>query len=440
MQHAPHKAATGGRAQFAEDDIGTAVALPYQEDQCPRQSSLRGQRPRLYALALVFLFAGCSWSAPPQFRLNTEGRDPRSITRAQTAAIAVTLERLFGTPDEPAVPQGIDLDINLLKTAAGPIGSDADDRAWGLYRKHCMACHGLSGDGAGPNAADLDPYPRDFRNGVFKYTSTAATAKPLRDDLARTLQNGIPGTAMPSFARLPREQSESLLEYVKYLSIRGETELYLMRLVVDQHAPLPLDRSKVLEQATVRADASWRTAADMALVPPPAPQADTFEELSVSIDRGRELFRTMGAQCFMCHGYTGKGDGTRTDLCDDWNKLKIGDCLDPPQEQYGDCPKQSGDCPNFSVRKNGTVPLSDQALASRFQLPYQPLRARDFSLGIFHGGDRPVDIYWRIAAGIKGTPMPGVIPAPGKHGSLSPEDIWHVVNYVRSLHRPNAEP
>ncbi len=125
--------------------------------------------------------AGCSWSAPPQFRLNTEGRDPQSINRDQAAAIADTLEKLFGTPDDPAVPEGIDLNADLLKMAAGPIGSDADDRPWGLYRKHCLACHGLSGDGAGPNAADLDPYPRDFRNGVFKYASTAGVAKPLSE-------------------------------------------------------------------------------------------------------------------------------------------------------------------------------------------------------------------------------------------------------------------
>ena len=55
----------------------------------------------------------------------------------------------------------------------------------------------IVGDGAGPAAAVLDPYPRDFRNGLFKYTSTAGGAKPLREDLLRTLQQGIPGTAMP---------------------------------------------------------------------------------------------------------------------------------------------------------------------------------------------------------------------------------------------------
>src|SRR3972149_4654513 len=123
-------------------------------------------------ICFFLLIAGCTWSAPPQFRLNTEGRDPRSLTQDQIETIAGTMEKLFGTPDQPAVAHGVDLNIDLLKMAAGPIGSDEDDRPWGLYRKHCVSCHGLAGDGAGPNATGLNPYPRDFRYGVFKYAST----------------------------------------------------------------------------------------------------------------------------------------------------------------------------------------------------------------------------------------------------------------------------
>jgi mono/diheme cytochrome c family protein len=299
--------------------------------------------------------------------------------------------------------------VDLLKMAAGPIGSDAEDRPWGLYRKHCLACHGLSGDGAGANAANLDPYPRDFRNGVFKYTSTAGAAKPLRDDLLHTLRNGIPGTAMPSLAKLPDEQIESLVEYVKYLSIRGETELYLLQTVVDEHAALPLDQGKVLADGVKPAAISWDRATDMAVVSPPTPRADTLDQLSVSIDRGRELFRTMGGQCFLCHGWTGKGDGQRTDLYDVWNKPKIAD-----------------------------TPERSQELALRFQLPLQSLPARNLTEGVFHGGDRPIDLYRRISVGIKGTPMPAAGPAPGRKGALSSEDIWHVVNYVRSLSKKGS--
>jgi len=45
-------------------------------------------------------------------------------------------------------------------------------------------------------------------------------------------------------------------------------------------------------------------------------------------------------------------------------------------------------------------------------------------LGQYRGGRRPVDLYRRIYAGIKGTPMPGA------SSSLKPEEIWDIVNYV----------
>ena len=48
--------------------------------------------------------------------------------------------------------------------------------------------------------------------------------------------------------------------------------------------------------------------------------------------------------------------------------------------------------------------------------------------GIFRGGDRPIDLYWRVYVGIKGTPM----PSTGSDGALTPEQIWDVVNYIRS--------
>jgi hypothetical protein len=42
-------------------------------------------------------------------------------------------------------------------------------------------------------------------------------------------------------------------------------------------------------------------------------------------------------------------------------------------------------------------------------------------------------LYYRIHAGIKGTPMPAAGPSLGVKGVLTPEEIWHVVNYIRSL-------
>ena len=165
-------------------------------------------------------------------------------------------------------------------------------------------------------------------------------------------------------AKLPDEQIESLVEYVKYLSIRGETELYLLQTVVDKHAALPLDQGKVLAEGVRPSTMSWDQAADMAVVPPATLRSDTLEQLSVSIDRGRELFRTMGGQCFLCHGWTGKGDGQHTDFYDDWNKRKIAD-----------------------------TPEQTQELALHFQLPVQSLPAQKSDRGRFprrRPADRPL--------------------------------------------------
>ncbi len=345
-------------------------------------------------------------STAPQFRPNTEGRDPASISRTQAEAIAETLRTLFGTPDEPVVPEGVDLQVGRLQAAAGPISGDAEGNQRGLFRRHCAACHGTSGDGAGPTAAVLNPYPRDFRNGVFKFTSTAGGAKPVREDLLRTLRRGLPGTAMPSFYKVPDRELDALVEYVKYLSIRGQTELYLLQTIVDEDTVLPLAIHEVLAEGVLPAAWSWDDARRLAVAAPPPPAVDTPERLAVSIARGDKLFHSPGSQCVKCHGPLGNGHGEQTELYDDWN-----------------------------LGKKGATPEQMLALAQRFRLPIQPLYPRNFTLGKFHGGDRPIDQYWRISVGIKGTPMPPGGPAPGSPGVLKPEEIWHLVHYVRSLGR-----
>src|SRR5262249_27791410 len=72
----------------------------------------------------------------------------------------------------------------------------------GLYRRNCLHCHGVSGAGDGPTAPFLYPPPRDYRRGIFKFTSTPYMARPARDDLRRTIRNGLHGTSMPAFHSL----------------------------------------------------------------------------------------------------------------------------------------------------------------------------------------------------------------------------------------------
>ena len=74
-----------------------------------------------------------------------------------------------------------------------------------LYRQQCLHCHGVEGGGDGPTADRgapfLDPRPRDYRKGIFKFTAVKDKARPRREDLYRVLDQGVYGTAMPSFRR-----------------------------------------------------------------------------------------------------------------------------------------------------------------------------------------------------------------------------------------------
>jgi mono/diheme cytochrome c family protein len=363
--------------------------------------------PVAITLSLVFL-SGC-WPTPPAaFKVNLEGRDRSKLSKTDVEAIRENMEELFGAPNEPKLPEGVDLDLDLIARAAGRVRADEDGRQWGLYRQHCAVCHGISGDGAGPNATQWDPYPCDFRLGWFKYTSTRDGGKPTRADLRRTLVEGVPDTAMPSFSTLPDREIDELVEYVMYLSLRGEVERAVAQLILDEGEYLPLDPDLVREEAIEPFVDRWNEADSLVVDEKEslkaAPPIETTEELAASIERGRRLYVENDSQCIKCHGPNGDGDGEEKELYDDRNKPK-----------------------------KGVSDAETLALAKRFTLPLQRLRARNFHQGVFRGGDRPIDLYWRIHVGIKGTPMPSSGPDSSTKGVFTPAEIWDVVNYVLSL-------
>jgi cytochrome c553 len=65
-----------------------------------------------------------------------------------------------------------------------------------IYIRRCSFCHGLMGDGEGPAAQFLDPRPRDFTLGTFKFRTTQSGELPTDEDLFRTVSRGLSGTGM----------------------------------------------------------------------------------------------------------------------------------------------------------------------------------------------------------------------------------------------------
>ena len=282
----------------------------------------------LCVLAVV-LAAGCDTAEPPAFRLNMVEAVVRETPPEYSQEISDVLGAMFGTPDQPYALAETGLDQAKLDMAAGPAWSDKKGTNFGLYRKHCVHCHGVTGDGRGPTARFLNPYPRDYRPAVYKFKSTLNAARPTDADLHRVLMNGVPGTAMPSFSLLPGSEVEALVEYVKYLSIRGQMESALHMVVYEleeeevvdengeprrdeagepllQRTPLnpatyPEQREEILSYLEELME-GWNTANEQIIVPAEdqIPGDDRLpEEVLASAEAGRKLFYGK-ADCKKC--------------------------------------------------------------------------------------------------------------------------------------------
>src|SRR5207249_9146674 len=70
-----------------------------------------------------------------------------------------------------------------------------------VYVKWCTGCHGDGGAGDGVAAAYMLPRPRNFTGGLYKIRTTASGQLPTDADLARAIDEGLPGSAMPGWKR-----------------------------------------------------------------------------------------------------------------------------------------------------------------------------------------------------------------------------------------------
>jgi len=402
------------------------------------------------ASGLFLLAAGCDQPQSPKYHLNMVQMVSQETSPEYQQEIANVLGGMFGSPDKPFALPATGLDQNRLNIAAGPAWSDQQGAPHGLYRRHCLHCHGISGDGRGPTARFLNPYPRDYRPGIFKFKSTYNAAKPTDEDLHAVLFNGIPGTAMPSFALLPSSELEALIEYVKYLSMRGQMETQLIGYVYDELGEedgkrIPLDPAQDPEQREVIQEMLADIAGEWKEAPDQIIQAEedqlpangrTAEEIAASVEKGRVLFYGTRANCVKCHGPTALGDGQRSDQ-NIWNKAnkKFLDDTSLLSKKIDRERKESGldETGREQLQEDLVTLTRREAVAARL-FPVRNAIPRNLRRGIYRGGRRPLDIYHRVHTGIPGTPMPGSGPAsPGAQGTLTDAQIWNLVDYVLSL-------
>lgn len=282
------------------------------------------------SFALLAMVQGC---APPAEESYSASVQLAKLPAEMKQSAEQILKDQCGTPARPKMLGNSRMDSAHL------------GRGVAVYRQYCQQCHGVTGDGNGPVAKYMIPKPRDYRRGIFKFTSTTYGSKPLREDLHRTIKRGVMGTSMPSFDLLPPEDLEAVTDYVLALTHRGELEAQLADSAefdgkIDPAAvPGMIDGIMNL----------WKEARSNVVNPrAPMPALTTAD-----IDAGKEIFLKIG--CNKCHG--------------DQGRAEVSDEL--PPDIWGN-----------------------------------PNKAADITAGMLRGGTEPLDVYRRIEAGINGTSMP----------------------------------
>lgn len=80
-----------------------------------------------------------------------------------------------------------------------------------VFSTNCAICHGAEGKGDGAAGAGLNPKPRNFVEGKWRYGGDSIT-------LFKTLQNGSPGTSMASFKHLPKSDRWAVIQFVRSIT------------------------------------------------------------------------------------------------------------------------------------------------------------------------------------------------------------------------------
>ncbi|MEO6096062.1 MAG: cytochrome c [Fibrobacteria bacterium] len=173
--------------------------------------------------------------------------------------------------------------LHGASAASGPaqaaLSSPSLSRGEAVYSKSCAACHGENGDGRSAAGQYLNPRPRDFTAGMFKFRSTPSGELPTDADLLAIVEKGVPGTQMPAWGTtLTLQERLDVVAFLKTFSPDFK-----------EGAPSPME---------------------VPAVPESTPQA---------VKEGKLVYMLM--ECWACHGGSGKGDGkSGKTLDDDWGR------------------------------------------------------------------------------------------------------------------------
>ena len=145
---------------------------------------------------------------------------PPTLAREQLVAGATRLQASVAHKDPPQQVAAFahDLAAELLKAYPIPLApAKTPDvtRGAALFAQNCASCHGITGDGHGPDAAKLATPPIAFTD-----IDRARQRNPFA--LYQVINQGIEGTAMPSFATLPTDDRWALAFYVGHFAFSDD--------------------------------------------------------------------------------------------------------------------------------------------------------------------------------------------------------------------------
>jgi caa(3)-type oxidase subunit IV len=165
-----------------------------------------------------------------------------------------------------------------------------------LFEVNCVTCHGPTGHGDGPASGALTPKPRNFTQDVGWKNGRKVT------DVFKTLKEGVPGSAMASFATLPSDDRWALAHYVLSLGPKppAATDADFAKIGVN-----PKAGGGEVKEASIPVEVAMARIAVAAEVPAHAAEArPQMGYVGEDVPAGARVYRQ---SCAGCHGAKGEG-------------------------------------------------------------------------------------------------------------------------------------